>query len=106
MDPIMKLFTAIYDDARILQHFLGYYDHHGINEFYIAASSALVPVVRASMEHYKIILFEGLDVADSFLGGTSAVTEMRRMHQQDGEWVVIVDLDEFVDFALDITQLV
>jgi hypothetical protein len=32
------------------------------------------------------------------MGGTAAVTEMRRRYQADDEWVVIVDLDEFVDF--------
>jgi hypothetical protein len=43
-------------------------------------------------------VFDGFDVADSLLAGSSAVTAMRRLHQADDEWVVIVDLDEFVEF--------
>jgi hypothetical protein len=102
----MKLFTAIYDDARLLGYFLRHYDRRGISQFFIAASPAFAPVVRGFTNQYRISVFEGLDVADSYLGGTAAVTEMRRMHQQDAEWVVIVDLDEFVEFVPDIYRVV
>ncbi len=98
----MKLFTAIYDDARLLESFLRHYDQYGITEFFMAASPGFASMVKGFMENYRITLFEGLDIADSVLGGTAAVTEMRGIHQQDDEWVVIVDLDEFVEFAPDI----
>ena len=98
----MKLFTAIYDDARLLGPFLRHYDRRGITQFFIAAPPRFVSIIKDLMRDYRITLFEGLDVSDSVLGGTAAVTEMRRIHQQDDEWVVIVDLDEFVEFAPDI----
>src|SRR6266481_6448225 len=98
----MKLFTAIYDDARLLESFLRHYNQYGITEFFIAASPGFASMVKGFMENYRITLFEGLDIADSVLGGTAAVTEMRGIHQQDDEWVVIVDLDESVEFAPDI----
>jgi hypothetical protein len=98
----MKLFTAIYNDAKLLGSFLRHYDQYGITEFFIAASPSFASMVKGFMGNYRITLFEGLDVADSILGGTAAVTEMRRIHQQDNEWVVIVDLDEFAEFVPDI----
>jgi hypothetical protein len=98
----MKLFTAIYDDARLLGHFLRHYGKYGVTEFFIAAAHGFASIVNKFMNDYRITLFEGLDTADSFLGGTAAVTEMRRIHQQDHEWVVIVDLDEFVEFVPDV----
>jgi hypothetical protein len=105
-DETMKLFTAIYDDARLLGHFLRHYDRCGINEFFIAVSPACASVVGGFTNNYKISLFEGLDVAESVLGGITAVTEMRRMRQQDHECVVIVDLDEFVEFMPYILDIV
>jgi hypothetical protein len=95
----MKLFTAIYDDARLLPHFLRHYAKAGIAEFYIAAAAGFGDLVREFVDRYQITVCEGLDVADSWLGGASAVSEMRRWFQEDDEWVVIVDLDEFIEFA-------
>ena len=43
-------------------------------------------------------LYTGLDVDDSVTSGTSAVSAMRAAAQGEDEWVVIVDLDEFVEF--------
>jgi SAM-dependent methyltransferase len=102
----MKLFTAIYDDASILGHFLCHYHKAGITEFFIAAPSGFADTVRHFTPEYKIILFEGLDVENSMLGGTAAVTEMRRIYQGPDEWVAIVDLDEFIEFAEDISQVI
>jgi hypothetical protein len=94
----MKLFTAICHDAQLLRPFLHHYDRYGITEFFVATSPGFASAVKGSMGRYRITLFEGLDVFDSVLGGTAAVTEMRKLHQQPDEWVVIVDLDEFVEF--------
>ena len=102
----MKLFAAIYDDARLLPHFLRHYQRRGITEVFIASSPAFAPTARDFVNEYRITLVEGLDVADSFLGGSAAVTEMRKIYQQDDEWVVIVDLDEFVEFTPDIHAVV
>jgi len=88
------------------QPFLRHYDRCGITDFFIAAFPDFVPIVRNFMNDYRILLFAGLDVADSVSGGSAAVTEMRRVCQRDGEWVVIVDLDEFVEFPRDIRQIV
>ena len=42
----------------------------------------------------------------SFTGGAEAVTKMREIAQGAEEWVVIVDLDEFVEFPEPVTALV
>jgi hypothetical protein len=75
----MKLFTAIYDDARLLQPFLRHYNRFGITDFFIATSPDFVVAVRDFMTDYRITLFEDLDVSDSFLGGTVAVTQMQNI---------------------------
>ena len=102
----MKLFTAIYDDARILRHFLRHYDRAGVSEFCIATSTACAREVKALVGNYKVKLFEQFDVHDSSLGGNAAVTEMRRLHQAENEWIIIVDLDEFIEFSAEIEQIV
>jgi hypothetical protein len=102
----MKLFTAICNDAQLLLPFLHHYDRYGITEFFVAASPGFVSTVKGFMGRYRITLFEGLDVGDSVLGGTAAVTEMRRIYQQSDEWVVIVDLDEFVEFTPNIYHFI
>ena len=50
-----------------------------------------------SANHF-VTLYTGFDVNDSVTGGTSAVSAMRDAAQGEDEWVVIVDLDEFVEF--------
>lgn len=101
----MKLFVTICDDARLLIHLLRHYEEAGIDDFYIAVPSELVPEVKIFADTYKITVAEGLNVFDSMRGGTSAVSEMRRRFQRADEWIVIVDLDEFIDFAVPIDQL-
>lgn len=101
----MKLFVTIYDDARLLVHLLRHYERAGIDEFFIAPPPDLVPEVGQHIGSHNIIAIEGLNVVDSTCGGTTAVTEMRRRFQRPDEWVVIVDLDEFIDFQRPIGQI-
>jgi hypothetical protein len=102
----MKLFMAIYDDARLLRHFLRHYDSAGVTEFYIAISGECASEAKAAVADYNVRLFEQFDVHDSSLGGNAAVTEMRRLHQTENEWIIIVDLDEFIEFSAEIEQIV
>jgi hypothetical protein len=102
----MKLFVTIYDDARLLPHFLRHYSGLGITEFFVAIGPGLVGAVSGFTGDYNITVFQGHDVWDSPRGGNAAVTEMRRLHQLAKEWVVIVDLDEFVEFGPTIPELI
>jgi len=102
----MKLFTVVYNDARLLPPFLRHYGNAGIKEFYLATAPEYSSTAREYAEHYEIFVIEGLDVTESMSAGSAAVGEMRRLHQQDAEWVVIVDLDEFIEFDETITQVV
>jgi hypothetical protein len=102
----MKLFVAIYNDARLLGHFLRHYSRSGVNEFYIAMASDFAAAVQRFVGTYNITPCSGLDVAESLIAGdsflgTAAVSEMRRCYQERDEWVIIVDLDEFVEFHAD-----
>jgi hypothetical protein len=102
----MKLFTAIYNDARLLRHFLRHYDSAGVTEFYIATSAECTSEAKAVVGDYNVGLFEQFDVHDSLIGGNAAVTEMRRLHQAENEWSIIVDLDEFIEFSADIEHII
>jgi hypothetical protein len=95
----MKLFVCIYDDARLLPHFLRHYMRFGISEFHIASPPHLAGYVTNASRGYKVHLYDDFDVADSFIGGVAAVTNMRMLSQKPNETIVIVDLDEFVVFG-------
>ena len=102
----MKLFVCIFDDARLLPHFLKHYARFGVGEFHIAAPGHLADYIAAASKDYAVRQYNNVNVADSFIGGVSAVTAMRQLSQAAGEWVVIVDLDEFVEFPGALPQLV
>lgn len=101
----MKLFVTIYNDARLLGHFLRHYAESGITRFYIATAPEFRPVVEAFTGRYAIDLTDTLMVEESVLGDNSAITQMRQLHQGRDEWVVIVDLDEFVEFPSDVSVI-
>jgi hypothetical protein len=101
-----KLFVCIYDDARLLPHFLKHYQKFGITEFHVAAPKDLADFVGSASRGYNVRQYDDLDIADSFMGGASAVTRMRNLFQSPDEWVVIVDLDEFVEFPEPVSQII
>ena len=102
----MKLFTTIYDDARLLGHFLAHYDRAGVTEFFIAVAGDLGSAVRPLMSAYQITLCEGLGVADQYPFGVNATTETRRRYQNADEWALVVDIDEFVEFPRPIAEII
>lgn len=102
----MKLFVAVYDDARLLPHFLRHYTKLGVDHFYVAVGPGMDEHVRPYSHDHPIVIYDALDVLDSVFGGHSAVDQMRHQHQSDGEWVFIVDLDEFVEFTVPITSII
>ena len=102
----MKLFTTIYHDAQLLDHFLAHYNHAGVTEFFIAVAPPFQSVVCRAALTYNVVMFTDLDVRDTVIGQVSAATEMRRRHQGPGEWAIIVDLDEFVEFPAGLGQII
>jgi hypothetical protein len=99
----MKLFVTVYNDARLLRHFLDHYTAAGVTEFLIAAAPELKDIVQEQKGCYKITVFEGLDVRD--ISSATAVSHMRTLHQQNGEWVVVVDLDEFIELPENVQSM-
>jgi hypothetical protein len=102
----MKLFVCICDDGRLLPHFLKHYQKFGITEFHVAVSKHLANFVESASRGYNVRQYNDLDVADSFMGGSSAVTRMRNLFQSSDEWSVIVDLDELVEFPELVCQII
>src|SRR6266567_5527723 len=95
----MKLFTVIYNDARLFEHFLRHYESADVDRFFVASAPEFVDETQRLAKTHPIELFKGLDVTNSLLTGTDAICAMRRQHQSDDEWSIIVDLDEFIEFA-------
>ena len=95
----MKLFVTIYNDARLLGHFLRHYRQIGITQFYIATAPEFFSLIDMFRDRYNITAYDNLVVDDSILAHNSAISKMRRLHQDIDEWVVIVDLDEFIEYG-------
>lgn len=102
----MKLFVCVVDDARLLPHFLRHYGRFGVTEFHVAAPTDLRDSIARASRGHKVIQHHEFDAAASFTGGADAVTAMRDLAQDDEEWVVIVDLDEFVELREPLIDLV
>lgn len=92
----LKLFVTVYNDARLLPHFLRHYAAIGVGRFFIAVPAELRENIESRIENYPVRLFTHFELARSVFDMT-AVTEMRLLHQGAMEWVVIVDLDEFIE---------
>jgi hypothetical protein len=101
----MKLFVTIFNDALLLGHFLRHYARAGIADFFVAVPQQLKSAVTPFLGSYKITLCEDFDTNDSLLTGSRAVSEMRQLYQAKDEWVVIVDLDEFIEFPDEISSI-
>jgi hypothetical protein len=102
----LKLFVCVFDDSRLLPHFLRHYVRFGVTEFHIAAPPNLAGYVGSTTRALRAIQHNDFNVAGSFTGGVEAVTKMRELAQGPEEWAVIVDLDEFVEFPEPVTDLV
>jgi hypothetical protein len=102
----MKLFAAVYHDARLLGHFLAHYHKAGVTEFFIAVNDRFRSTVAGYSTSYNVTIFDELDVSDTVIGEVSAVTELRHRHQGPDEWVIIVDLDEFVEFPKNLDDII
>ena len=70
------------------------------------APQHLANSIDDASRNYKVIQYHDFDAAASFTGGAEAVTKMRELAQGPEEWVVIVDLDEFVEFPEPVIDLV
>jgi hypothetical protein len=102
----VKLFVCIFDDASLLPHFLRHYDRAGITEFHIAAPPDLAEQIAAVSAGHNVFQYNDFNVAESVTGGVSAVAAMRERAQGIDEWVVIVDLDEFVEFGAPLSEVI
>jgi hypothetical protein len=102
----VKLFVCVFDDVRLLPHLLRHYVRFGVSEFHVAAPPLLANDITGASRKFRVIQYNDLNAAGSFTGGTEAVTKMRELAQGPEEWVVIVDLDEFVEFPESVIDLV
>lgn len=101
----MRVYTAIYNDCKLLPHFLRHYKSIGAEHFYISIHPSLESEALSCLSEYSATLRVSLDVADSLLAGTTAVWEMRSSFQEENEWIVIADLDEFLELSSPIADI-
>lgn len=100
----MKLFTGVFDDTKLLPYFVHHYARAGIDEFHMVAPPQFTDEVSSLAAEYHVTVYtiEWSAMSESFGRGElakSALGKLRSDHQAGDEWAVIVDLDEFVDFA-------
>jgi hypothetical protein len=103
----MKLFVCVFSEARLLPHLFRHYSRFGVTDFHVAVPPHLEGYASASASAggYAVTLYRDFDVRETVTGGTEAVNGMREAVQAEREWVVIVDLDEFVEFDGPIADL-
>jgi hypothetical protein len=102
----MKLFVCIFDEAQLLPHFLKHYARSGVSEFHVARPEDLADYITTVSGGYRVVQYGEYELAETVCGGVSAVAGMRERVQGADEWVVIVDLDEFVEFGGPIETIV
>ncbi len=94
----LKLFTSVYDDARLLPHFLLHYSDAGVDEFYILTAPEFESEIQRLSAGYRVTTRVRDDLHLVAVSDTDTILEMRKQYQDEDEWVVLVDLDEFVEF--------
>jgi hypothetical protein len=102
----MKVFTAIHQDCRLLPHFLRHYTALGVTSFNFCVHPSLEKDVRAYLGSHPAIVRPTTDVASALLGDASAVSAMRAQFQGVEEWVLIVDLDEFLASSCELEKII
>ena len=85
---------------------MAHYDRAGVTQFFIALAEGHGSAVRPFMRAYRITTCEELRIADRYPFGVNAATKMRRRYQDPDEWVVMVDLDEFVEFPKPVFDII
>lgn len=102
-----KAFTSVSDHAGLLPHFLRHYAAAGIQEFYLAVPSGLEQEIEQLASGYRATI-SSADVTDSHSldGAAESIRRLRERYQGVDEWVLVVDLDEFVSFPDGIQSII
>jgi Glycosyl transferase family 2 len=103
----VKVFTSIFDETKLLPHFLRHYDQCGASHFYIAAPRERQQDIERLASGYRVTVCCA-DVSDSYILGqaTDAVHRIRESYQGEHEWALIADLDEFVVFDRSLAEII
>lgn len=103
---LVKLFTSIYQDCRLLPHFLRHYQSLGVNHYVICVHPQIADEVCSLTQSHEVVLHVTDFVAESVLADVSAMTMLRRKSQANQEWAIIVDLDEFLNPSTNIDSVI
>jgi putative methyltransferase (TIGR04325 family) len=102
----VKLFTSVVDDSDLLPHFLRHYAQAGVTDFYVVAPSEMVDVMTPRVSDYHITIVPADPVGGARpVGSAEHVGKLLRRYQGKDEWVVIVDVDEFIEFPESIADI-
>ena len=106
----MKLLTSIYDDARLLPHFLRHYEALGVTHFYCVAqvdqNRALLDEIAGHARGHSFVVEEVMHGTFHPHPLYQRLDAIRQRHVRPEEWIVCADLDEFVDARVTIAELV
>jgi putative methyltransferase (TIGR04325 family) len=105
--PPTKVFTGVFEDARLLPHFLRHYAASGIREFYVAVPSGRENEIEHLASGYRVTISSTqIDDSDILAGQAEAIRQLRERRQGEDEWALIVDLDELVSFRESLESII
>jgi len=103
----MKLFTSIFLEADLLDHFIAHYENLGVTEFCVVVNCHANPHLRNVGDSYKNVnVIEVLDYQTTGLEMTEIVNKWRERLADPEEWIFVADLDEFHEYEHPIGDLI
>ena len=105
----MKLFSYIYKNCDLLPHFFLHYDALGIKEYYFIVNTWDNEHIKRDVEDFcmekKVVL---RCIHQVFLSQEKdkELENMKNEHSAPDECIMVVDLDEFVDFKMSLNALI
>jgi hypothetical protein len=106
----MDLLTSIYDDARLLPHFLRHYEALGVSRFYCVAhmdqNQALLDQIAGHTRGHHFVVAHVMRGTYHPWPVYEQLDAVRQRHVRPDAWVLSADLDEFLDARVPVAELI
>ena len=106
----MILLTSIYDDVRLLPHFLQHYEELGVTQFYCVAqvdqNRALLDEIAGHARGHRFVVAHVMQGTFHPWPIYQQLDAVRQRYVRPDEWILCADLDEFLDPDVSIGELV
>lgn len=98
----MKLFSYIYKHCDLLVPFLKHYDRLGITDYFLIVNTWGNETIEEEVREYSRGRKVTLSVVHQIFLSDEKVARLeglKRKHASPNEWVIVTDLDEFLEFS-------